>query len=271
MIDEKYRIKRENITDFLEKEKFRYIKIFEINTQNTRIEEIEQCDVIVEKLEEIKEGEEKFYIYKIKEENHLYETEYIKEKILENFIFDELIVLVDKNFELIEILNIDEIYEKCEVVQNEVKKIENIDLKLTFAMVENLKELVKNEERFSNYMKQERFYNIFYNDLKQKEIELKGIIPLSIPVRLSYEKDKEVDVINGEMNYLRNILKIEEEMEKKYKKKARNLKLEYGRYLIIDEYKITKKVDSMIKLYDKTIEDKKEQIVYFKREFLERF
>ena len=52
MIDEKYRRNPENITDFLKKERFRYIKIFERLVNDKLYEEYEQCDFILEKIED---------------------------------------------------------------------------------------------------------------------------------------------------------------------------------------------------------------------------
>ena len=136
MIDEKYRRNPENITDFLKKERFRYIKIFERLVNDKLYEEYEQCDFILEKIEEFTEEDEKYLVYWIKEEENKYNVEYLKERILENFIFDELYFLVNQKFELLEILNIDEIMEKIEIVQQEVIKIENVNLTLKYPDLE---------------------------------------------------------------------------------------------------------------------------------------
>ena len=70
MIDEKYRRNPENITDFLKKERFRYIKIFERLVNDKLYEEYEQCDFVLEKIEEFTEEDEKYLVYWIKEEEN---------------------------------------------------------------------------------------------------------------------------------------------------------------------------------------------------------
>ena len=82
MIDEKYRRNPENITDFLKKERFRYIKIFERLVNDKLYEEYEQCDFVLEKIEEFTEEDEKYLVYWIKEEENKYNVEYLKERIL---------------------------------------------------------------------------------------------------------------------------------------------------------------------------------------------
>ena len=141
MINEKYRRNPENITDFLKKERFRYISKMEFEFEDEKYNEIELCDVVLEMIKSFTDENGEYFIYKIEEKNHQYDVPYLKEKILENFIFDELYILVDKKFNIISILNIENIVEKINLVQDEVKKIENVNLNLKYATLENLKKL----------------------------------------------------------------------------------------------------------------------------------
>ena len=196
MIDEKYRRNPENITDFLKKERFRYIKIFERLVNDKLYEEYEQCDFILEKIEEFTEEDERYLVYRIKEEENKYNVEYLKERILENFIFDELYFLVNQKFELLEILNIDEIMEKIETVQQEVIKIENVNLKLKYPDLEKYKKLVSDEDVFLEFMKNYKFYSMFKSNIFDKEKTIYGIGSKPVPLSLQATTEKGVYVIN---------------------------------------------------------------------------
>ena len=80
---------------------------------------------------------------------------------MENFIFDELYILVDKKFNIISILNIENIVEKINFVQDEVKKIENVNLKLKYSDLENLKRFVSSEKAMTKFLLNYRFLNVF--------------------------------------------------------------------------------------------------------------
>ena len=95
MINEKYRRNPENITDFLKKERFRYISKMEFEFEDEKYNEIELCDVVLEMIKSFTDENGEYFIYKIEEKNHQYDVPYLKEKILENFIFDELYILLD--------------------------------------------------------------------------------------------------------------------------------------------------------------------------------
>ena len=277
MINEKYRRNPENITDFLKKERFRYIKIFERLVNDKLYEEYEQCDFILEKIEEFTEEDEKYLVYRIKEEENKYNVEYLKERILENFIFDELYFLVNQKFELLEILNIDEIMEKIETVQQEVIKIENVDLKLKYPDLEKYKKLVSDEDVFLEFMKNYKFYSMFKSNISDKEKTIYGIGSMPVPLSLQTKQEKGVYVTKGHLNYDKmSNLRFHKFINSEYRREFENVKIEYGKLMLLDDVRITKKVDSMMKVYQKEKDyiqngNNKDKIIYFKREFFERF
>ena len=275
MINEKYRRNPENITDFLKKERFRYIKIFERLVNDKLYEEYEQCDFVLEKIEEFTEEDEKYLVYRIKEEENKYNVEYLKEQILENFIFDELYFLVNQKFELLEILNIDEIMEKIEIVQQEVIKIENVNLKLKYPDMEKYKKLVSDEDIFLEFIKNYKFYSVFKSNISDKEKTIYGIVSKPVPLSLQTKQEKGVYVIKGHLNYDKmSNLRFHKFINSEYRREFENLKIEYGKLMLLDDVKITRKVDNMIKIYEKENEyglkneNSRDRIIYFKREFL---
>ena len=275
MIDEKYRRNPENITDFLKKERFRYIKIFERLVNDKLYEEYEQCDFVLEKIEEFTEEDEKYLVYWIKEEENKYNVEYLKERILENFIFDELYFLVNQKFELLEILNIDEIMEKIEIIQQEVIKIENVDLKLKYPDLEKYKKLVSDEDVFLEFIKNYKFYSVFKSNISDKKKTIYGIGSKPVPLSLQTKQEKGVYVIKGHLNYDKmSNLRFHKFINSEYRREFENLKIEYGKLMLLDDVKITRKVDNMIKIYEKENEyglkneNSRDRIIYFKREFL---
>ena len=275
MIDEKYRRNPENITDFLKKERFRYIKIFERLVNDKLYEEYEQCDFVLEKIEEFTEEDEKYLVYRIKEEENKYNVEYLKERILENFIFNELYFLVNQKFELLEILNIDEIMEKIEIVQQEVIKIENVNLKLKYPDMEKYKKLVSDEDIFLEFIKNYKFYSVFKSNISDKEKTIYGIVSKPVPLSLQTKQEKGVYVIKGHLNYDKmSNLRFHKFINSEYRREFENLKIEYGKLMLLDDVKITRKVDNMIKIYEKENEyglkneNSRNRIIYFKREFL---
>lgn len=275
MIDEKYRRNPEHITDFLKKERFRYIKIFERLVNDKLYEEYEQCDFILEKIEEFTEEDEKHLVYRIKEEENKYNVEYLKERILENFIFDELYFLVNQKFELLEILNIDEIMEKIEIIQQEVIKIENVDLKLKYPDLEKYKKLVSDEDVFLEFIKNYKFYSVFKSNISDKKKTIYGIGSKPVPLSLQTKQEKGVYVIKGHLNYDKmSNLRFHKFINSEYRREFENVKVEYGKLMLLDDVKITRKVDNMIKIYEKENEyglkneNSRNRIIYFKREFL---
>ena len=272
MIDEKYRRNPEHITDFLKKERFRYIKIFERLVNDKLYEEYEQYDFVLEKIEEFTEEDEKYLVYQIKEEENKYNVEYLKERILENFIFEELYFLVNQKFELLEILNIDEIMEKIEIVQQEVIKIENVDLKLKYPDLEKYKKLVSDENVFLEFIKNYKFYSVFKSNISDKEKTIYGIGSKSVPLSLQTKQEKGVYVIKGHLNYDKmSNLRFHKFINSEYRREFENVKVEYGKLMLLDDVGTTRKVDNMIKIYEKENENSRDRIIYFKREFLERF
>ena len=275
MIDEKYRRNPEHITDFLKKERFRYIKIFERLVNDKLYEEYEQCDFILEKIEEFTEEDEKHLVYRIKEEENKYNVEYLKERILENFIFEELYFLVNQKFELLEILNIDEIMEKIEIIQQEVIKIENVDLKLKYPDLEKYKKLVSDEDVFLEFIKNYKFYSVFKSNISDKKKTIYGIVSKPVPLSLQTKQEKGVYVIKGHLNYDKmSNLRFHKFINSEYRREFENVKVEYGKLMLLDDVKITRKVDNMIKIYEKENEyglkneNSRNRIIYFKREFL---
>ena len=270
MIDEKYRKNPEHITDFLKKERFRYIKIFERLVNDKLYEEYEQCDFILEKIEEFTEEDEKYLVYRIKEEENKYNVEYLKERILENFIFDELYFLVNQKFELLEILNIDEIMEKIETVQQEVIKIENVNLTLKYPDLEKYKKLVSDEDVFLEFMKNYKFYSMFKSNIFDKEKTIYGIGSKPVPLSLQATTEKGVYVIKGHLNYDKmSNLRFHKFINSEYRRKFENVKIEYEKLMLLDDVRITRKVDSMVRIFDE-IEGNGINI-YGKKEILEKF
>lgn len=275
MIDEKYRRNPEHITDFLKKERFRYIKIFERLVNDKLYEEYEQCDFILEKIEEFTEEDEKHLVYRIKEEENKYNVEYLKERILENFIFEELYFLVNQKFELLEILNIDEIMEKIEIIQQEVIKIENVDLKLKYPDLEKYKKLVSDEDVFLEFIKNYKFYSVFKSNISDKKKTIYGIGSKPVPLSLQTKQEKGIYVIKGHLNYDKmSNLRFHKFINSEYRREFENVKVEYGKLMLLDDVRITKKVDNMIKIcekenqYELSNENSQNRIIYFKREFL---
>ena len=270
MIDEKYRRNPEYITDFLKKERFRYIKIFERLVNDKLYEEYERCDFILEKIEEFTEEDEKYLVYRIKEEENKYNVEYLKERILENFIFDELYFLVNQKFELLEILNIDEIMEKIEIVQQEVIKIENVNLKLKYPDLEKYKKLVSDEDVFLEFIKNYKFYNVFKSNLSDKEKTIYGIGSKPVPLSLKTTTEKGVYVIKGHLNYDKmSNLRFHKFINSEYRREFENVNIEYGKLMLLDDVRITKKIDSMVRIFTKI--ENIEINIYEKREILEKF
>ena len=70
-------------------------------------------------------------------------------------------------------MNLDEIMEKIETVQQEVIKIENVDLKLKYPDLEKYKKLVSDEDVFLEFMKNYKFYSMFKSNISDKEKTIK--------------------------------------------------------------------------------------------------
>lgn len=265
MIDEKYRRNPENITDFLKKERFRYISKMEFEFEDEKYNEIELCDVVLEIIKSFTDETGEYFIYKIEEKNHQYDVPYLKEKILENFIFDELYILVDKKFNIISILNMENIVEKINLVQDEVKKIENVNLNLKYATLENLKKFASDEDRITKFIKNYRFLNVFLNNLKEKKEEIIIFGNKVIPVSLDVREENGVYIINGKQSYYKlSNSKLKEIFEKEYQRSFKEIVVEYKR-LLLQESNITQKVDSLIEI------SSKDEIRFSKREFLQNF
>lgn len=263
MINEKYRRDPENITDFLKKEKFRYISKTEFEFEDEKYNEIELCDVVLEVIKSFIDETGQYFIYKIEEKNHQYEVTNLKEKILENFIFDELYILVDKKFNIINILNIENIIEKINIVQDEVKKIENVNLNLKYATLENLKNLLSDENVVIKFIKNYKFLNVFLNNLKEKKEEIIIFGNKVIPISLDIKKENGVYIINGRQSYYGlNNLKLKKIFEEEYQRSFKEISVEYKR-LLLQEDNVTRKVDSLIKI------SSKDKIRFSKREFLQ--
>lgn len=265
MIDEKYRRNSESITDFLKKERFRYISKMEFEFEDEKYNEIELCDVVLEMIKSFTDETGEYFIYKIEEKNHQYEVPYLKEKILENFIFDELYILVDKKFNIISILNIENIVEKINLVQDEVKKIENVNLKLKYSDLENLKRFVSNEKAMTKFLLNYRFLNVFLNDLKNKNKEIIIFGNKIIPIFLNIKKENGVYILKGHQDYSKmSTLRLKDIIEREIFKKVENVNVDFKR-LLLQESNITVKVDSFTEI---NIEN---YLKYEKREFLEKF
>ena len=264
MIDEKYRRNPENITDFLKKERFRYISKMEFEFEDEKYNEIELCDVVLEMIKSFTDENGEYFIYKIEEKNYQYDVPYLKEKILENFIFDELYILVDKKFNIISILNIENIVEKINLVQDEVKKIENVNLNLKYATLENLKKFASDEDRITKFIKNYRFLNVFLNNLKEKKEEIIIFGNKVIPVFLDVREENGVSIINGKQSYYKlSSSKLKEIFEKEYQRSFKEIVVEYKR-LLLQESNVTQKVDSLIEISSKN------EIRFSKREFLQK-
>ena len=139
-------------------------------------------------------------------------------------------------------------------------------------MLNNFRKLVKNNEIFTIFIKKRRFYNLFYNDLSNKKLDIKEIVSYSIPMLLDHRKNDGINTIKGRINYLKlKKEKLKKEIRNKYKIEWENLNLEYERFILFDNKGITLKVDDVIKLINKQETDEIKKIIYFKRELLERY
>ena len=122
------------------------------------------------------------------------------------------------------------------------------------------------------FIKKRRFYNLFYNDLSNKKLDIKEIVSYSIPMLLDHRKNDGINTIKGRINYLKlKKEKLKKEIRNKYKIEWENLNLEYERFILFDNKGITLKVDDVIKLINKQETDEIKKIIYFKRELLERY
>lgn len=265
MIDEKYRRNPKNITDFLKEEKFRYICKMEFEYKNEKYKEIEQCDVFLERIEKFEIEKEEFFVYRIKEENHEYDVPYLKEKLFETYIFNEIFLLTDKKFNIMSILNLENVIEKIKMIQDEVKKLENVNLKLKYSDLENLKRFVSNEKAMTKFLLNYRFLNVFLNDLKNKNKEIIIFGNKIIPIFLNIKKENGVYILKGHQDYSKmSTLRLKDIIEREIFKKVENVNVDFKR-LLLQESNITVKVDSFTEI---NIEN---YLKYEKREFLEKF
>lgn len=69
-------------------------------------------------------------------------------------------------------------------------------------------------------------------------------------------------------------LRFQEFINSEYRREFKNVKVEYGKLMLLDDVRITKKIDNMIKICEKenqyglSNENNQDRIIYFKREFL---
>lgn len=159
----------------------------------------------------------------------------------------------------------------------EVIKIENVDLKLKYPDVEKYKKLVSDENVFLEFIKNYKFYSVFKSNISDKEKTIYGIGSKPVPLSLQTKQEKGVYVIKGHLNYdeMSN-LRFHKFINSEYRSEFKNVKVEYGKLMLLDDVGTTKKIDNMIKICEKenqyglSNENNQDRIIYFKREFLKK-
>lgn len=160
--------------------------------------------------------------------------------------------------------------EKIETVQQEVIKIENVNLKLKYPDLEKYKKLVSDENVFLEFIKNYKFYSVFKNNISDKEKTIYGIGSKPVPLSLQTKQEKGVYVIKGHLNYDKmSNLRFHKFINSEYRRKFENVKIEYEKLMLLDDVRITRKVDSMVRIFDE-IEGNGINI-YGKKEILEKF
>ena len=159
----------------------------------------------------------------------------------------------------------------------EVIKIENVDLKLKYPDVEKYKKLVSDEDVFLEFIKNYKFYNVFKSNLSDKEKTIYGIGSKPVPLSLKTTTEKGVYAIKGHLSYDKmSNLRFQEFINSEYKREFENVNIEYGKLMLLDDVRIMKKADNMIKVCEKenqyglSNENNQDRIIYFKREFLKK-
>ena len=160
--------------------------------------------------------------------------------------------------------------EKIETVQQEVIKIENVNLKLKYPDLEKYKKLVSDENVFLEFIKNYKFYSVFKSNIFDKEKTIYGIGSKSVPLSLQIKQEKGVYVIKGHLNYDKmSNLRFHKFINSEYRRKFENVKIEYEKLMLLDDVRITRKADSMVRIFDE-IEGNGINI-YGKKEILEKF
>lgn len=244
--------------------KYRYKieTVFDYKKQNKI--EIEECDFSIEKIKDINNN---LFLYKIIEQNNKYFTDKYYQNFFENYIFNELYLLVNLDFNVINILNKEMIAKKIEVVKNEIIKLKYLNEKINrnFLEIENF---LEDDELLTFAIEKYKFYNLFINEVNSNEITdeilIFDILSEGIPLKIKkYKKDNKY-IVFGELNYHRlSQMRFINKMKEEFDFHSNKIEIKYDNIIKLDYFNITENADRMIQIL---YENKR---IFYKRETLE--
>lgn len=244
--------------------KYRYKieTVFDYKKQNKI--EIEECDFSIEKIENI---DNNLFLYKIIEQNNKYFTDKYYQNFFENYIFNELYLLVNLDFNVISILNKEMIAKKIEVVKNEIIKLKYLNEKINrnFLEIENF---LEDDELLTFAIEKYKFYNLFINEVNSNEIIdeilIFDILSEGIPLKIKKYKKNDKYIVFGELNYYKlSQMKFISKMKEEFDFHSNKIEIRYDNIIKLDYSNITKSADRMIQIL---YENKR---IFYKRETLE--
>ena len=145
---------------------YKYISEFSVNYKGVNKLEIENSNF------KIKRDKTKLNVYVIEETENSYFSDRIYQKIFENFILNEIEIEIDKNFNILKVLNVDSIENKINIVKDEIFKIKYIDKKINRDFL-NIEKFIYDEKIFASAITKSKFYNLFLNEVNSKDIDKK--------------------------------------------------------------------------------------------------
>lgn len=238
--------------------KYRYKieTVFDYKKQNKI--EIEECDFSIEKIKDINNN---LFLYKIIEQNNKYFTDKYYQNFFENYIFNELYLLVNLDFNVINILNKEMIAKKIEVVKNEIIKLKYLNEKIN-------RNFLEDDELLTFAIEKYKFYNLFINEVNSNEITdeilIFDILSEGIPLKIKkYKKDNKY-IVFGELNYHRlSQMRFINKMKEEFDFHSNKIEIKYDNIIKLDYFNITENADRMIQIL---YENKR---IFYKRETLE--
>ena len=238
--------------------KYRYKieTVFDYKKQNKI--EIEECDFSIEKIKDINNN---LFLYKIIEQNNKYFTDKYYQNFFENYIFNELYLLVNLDFNVINILNKEMIAKKIEVVKNEIIKLKYLNEKIN-------RNFLEDDELLTFAIEKYKFYNLFINEVNSNEITdeilIFDILSEGIPLKIKkYKKDNKY-IVFGELNYHRlSQMRFINKMKEEFDFHSNKIEIKYDNIIKLDYFNITENADRMIQiLYEN-------KLIFSNRETLE--
>ena len=92
---------------------------------------------------------------------------------------------------------------------------------------------------------------MFKSNIFDKEKTIYGIGSKPVPLSLQATTEKGVYVIKGHLNYDKmSNLRFHKFINSEYRRKFENVKIEYEKLMLLDDVRITRKVDSMVRIFD---------------------